>query len=165
MIALIAVSKNNIIGNDGVLPWHVKEDLEWFKHMTLNKSIVVGYNTYEKLPVLKDRSVLVLSEKHDLNSFYDPIKNYSMCTVTFEKLMVLKNIRPLVVCGGNQTYISLLPYINYLYVTRLNFDAKGDTSFDIDLDQHFNPPSLYRILSEKASVYLYVNKSIYKKNI
>ena len=47
MVSLIvAIGKNNLIGKDNDLPWHYKEDLQYFKQTTLNKTVVMGENTF-----------------------------------------------------------------------------------------------------------------------
>lgn len=158
MKGLVAVSNNNIIGNQGKLPWNCKEDLQWFKTITQNKKIIVGYNTYENMPILKNRSVLVLSNNHK-HSLYDPFNNFSMSTISYDDIFKLDNYNDIIVCGGNKTYNSLINFITQLYVTRIDIDVEGDTELNIDFDQHFKPPYLYRILSEKAKVYCYINKN------
>ena len=47
MICLIwAMTKDNLIGKGNDLPWHYKEDLQYFKKTTMNKDVLMGYNTY-----------------------------------------------------------------------------------------------------------------------
>lgn len=159
MIGLVAVSKNNIIGNNGEIPWKVKEDMQWFKQMTERKTIIVGYNTYEKLPRLKNRKILVLSNSRK-ESLYDPFADVSVSTITYDDVFKLPDHDKFVVCGGNKTYNAFVNNISGLYVTRINLHVEGDTEFDLDLKQHFKEPYLHRKLSENAHVYLYINKYI-----
>lgn len=158
MTGLVAVSKNNIIGHQGKLPWKCKEDLEWFKMCTKNKKIIVGYTTYVNMPRLRDRKLFVLSDKHK-ESVYDPFKDFAMSTICYDDVFKLKDYNDLIVCGGNKTYNTFINHIDVLFVTRLNFEVEGDTELQIDFEQHFIEPYLYRILSEDASVYVYINKN------
>jgi len=49
-ISLIAaIDKNNLIGQNNQLPWHLPEDLQRFKALTLNKPILMGRKTYESI--------------------------------------------------------------------------------------------------------------------
>ena len=53
----VAFDPNKGIGIKGVIPWHIKEQLQLFKKNTLNKNILMGQTTYDKLPgKLKDRN-------------------------------------------------------------------------------------------------------------
>ena len=50
MISIIAaIGKNNELGKDNDLIWHLKKDLQYFKANTLNKKIVMGLNTFNSL--------------------------------------------------------------------------------------------------------------------
>lgn len=157
MTGIVAVSKNNIIGNHGKIPWKVKEDMNWFKQLTERKTIIVGYNTYEKMPRLKNRKMLVLSNNRK-ESLYDPFYDFSMSTISYDDIFTLPNHDKFIVCGGNQTYKTMVNRISTLYVTRIDLEVEGDVEFDLDLEQHFKEPYFYRKLSDRAHVYVYTNK-------
>lgn len=59
MKAIIAVNNLSFIGIDDRLLWYNKEDLLFFKKMTLNQRLLVGWNTYQSLPQLKNRELIV----------------------------------------------------------------------------------------------------------
>ena len=45
-ISLIAaLDENFAIGRKGQLPWHLPDDLRWFKQLTTGKNVLMGYNT------------------------------------------------------------------------------------------------------------------------
>ena len=46
---IVAVSQNNVIGLDNQLPWHLPEDLQYFKSVTMGKPILMGRKTYESI--------------------------------------------------------------------------------------------------------------------
>ena len=58
--------RTNNIGINGELIYHIKEDLQWFKSITSDGVVVMGYNTWESLPVkpLKDRINVVITKDH-----------------------------------------------------------------------------------------------------
>ena len=61
MKAIAAMAKNRVIGKNGGLPWpSIKEDFKWFKEFTMGKKLIVGKNTFDTLPKLKDRECLVV---------------------------------------------------------------------------------------------------------
>ena len=63
MISIIAsVGRNNELGYKNNLIWHIPDDLSFFREKTLDKKIVMGYNTYKSLPkVLSRREYIVLT--------------------------------------------------------------------------------------------------------
>ena len=77
MISLIAsIGKNNEIGKNGDLVWHIKEDMKFFKNTTINHIVVMGFNTYKSLPgPLKDREMIVLSKHNNIDGI-KIIRNY-----------------------------------------------------------------------------------------
>ena len=42
MIAIAAMSRNRVIGAEGRIPWHIPDDLKFFKRTTLGLIIVMG---------------------------------------------------------------------------------------------------------------------------
>ena len=79
---IAAVGKNNELGKNNDLIWHIKEDLQFFKNVTTGKTVIMGQNTFYSLPkMLPNRHHVVLSENnnfppevevyHDLESLRD----------------------------------------------------------------------------------------------
>ena len=46
---VVALSNNNVIGVDNMLPWNLKRDLQLFKNYTTNKILLMGRKTYESI--------------------------------------------------------------------------------------------------------------------
>ena len=68
---IVAVAKNNVIGKDNKLIWHISEDLKRFKSITSGNAMLMGRKTFESLPfVLPGRTHLVLSTKKDFSYHY-----------------------------------------------------------------------------------------------
>ena len=144
MIAIAAMSKNRVIGNKGTIPWHVKEDFQWFKEFTMGKTLVMGRRTYDSIPPLKGRKICVLSS-NPLTMWDDCVLSkksdrlYVRTTRSFisELEEDLSSDRELtdkdetwinsVVAGGAKTYTLLLPYITKFYVTHIDGEYEGDT--------------------------------------
>lgn len=52
MISLVvAVVKNNVIGNNGIIPWKIKGDQKRFKELTIGKTIIIGRKSFEGYPL------------------------------------------------------------------------------------------------------------------
>ncbi len=121
MISIIAaIGKNNELGKNNDLIWHIKEDLANFKRITMGKKIVMGANTYKSLPKkLEGREYIVLShslkniENGTIFSDFDKLLNYLQSLD--EEVMII---------GGASIYEMFLPYADKLYLTEI--DASED---------------------------------------
>jgi len=122
MIAIAAMSPQRVIGSAGTIPWHISEDLRFFKRTTLGHAIVMGRKTYESLgKPLPGRENLVLSR-----------------TATLDGVRVFRSLseieeptdgRQLYVIGGAELYAALLPRCSEILLTRVSIDVAGDTWF------------------------------------
>lgn len=107
MDAIAAVNKLGYLGKDGQLMWHCKEDLKWFKQVTMGKKCLVGRKTYEALPNLPGRELIVVGTGHN----------------TLEEALALK---PDIVIGGGQIYRATIDMIDKLYLSIIDDDQVGD---------------------------------------
>jgi len=63
---IVAIAKNNEIGKDNKLIWHLPEDLKRFKKLTTGKTIIMGRKTFESLGrILPNRKHIVFSQNPD----------------------------------------------------------------------------------------------------
>ena len=135
MKAIMAMSENRCIGKENKIPWYVPNDFKWFKEFTSGNTLIVGKNTFDTLPLLKNRECLVLVRKDEiLDSYIENqyiVNNNSMTgqLITMEDIKSYSRFRRdyLIVAGGAKTYIKLLPYIDEFYVTHVNGSYDGDT--------------------------------------
>jgi dihydrofolate reductase len=58
---IVAMDKNNLIGSNNGLPWHLPADLAFFKRTTMGKPIVMGRKTFESIgkPLPGRRNIVV----------------------------------------------------------------------------------------------------------
>ena len=64
---IVAVSDNNVIGKNGTMPWHLKTDLQRFKKLTENHTIIMGKNCFNSIgKPLPNRTNIVVSSNTDL---------------------------------------------------------------------------------------------------
>jgi len=129
--AILAIAKNRVIGLSGGLPWPpIKEDFKWFKEFTMGKKLIVGKNTFDTLPMLKNREILVLTRKveelsHITNQYI--VNNNGLSGKIINDVSDLNTDPDIIVAGGAKTYVRLLPYITEFYVTHVNGSYDGDT--------------------------------------
>ena len=128
MISLIvAIAPNRVIGIDNKIPWDIKEDMLHFKTYTLNKTVLMGKNTFlsigKALP--KRRNIVVCNDDSDFNP-----ENVEIRKDLFEVLKEYKNKdEELVVIGGGTIYKLSLPYVDEMIVSWVKKEYKGDTFF------------------------------------
>ena len=135
MKAIIAMAQNRVIGKNGGLPWpNIKEDFKHFKEFTMGKTLIVGKNTFDTLPLLKNRECLILTKPvDDIDAYITNqymVNNNAMTgqMITMEDVESYSRFRKgyLIVAGGAKTYVKLLPYITEFYVTHVNGTYDGD---------------------------------------
>ena len=63
------MAQNRIIGRNGKMPWHIPEELRFFKKTTMGYPMIMGRKTFESFPApLPGRRHIVLSRNQQ---YYD----------------------------------------------------------------------------------------------
>lgn len=122
---IVAMSENGVIGVNNQLPWHLPDDLKYFKKTTLGKAVLMGRKTYESIgKPLPGRTNLILSQ--------DPAYQAPGCRVVNsieESLDMAKAVDALVIIGGATVYRAFLAYAEIMHVTLVHTQIEGDTFF------------------------------------
>ena len=135
MKAIAAMSANRCIGKNGGLPWpSIKEDFKWFKEFTTGKKLLMGKNTFDTLPLLKNRECYVIVKGDpEIDSYVKNqyIVNNSGLTAKVVRMndvymMELNQEPDMIIAGGAKTYTKLLPCIDEFYVTLISGSYDGD---------------------------------------
>ena len=124
---IVAVAKNNVIGKDNALIWHLPDDLKHFKEITSGKTIIMGRKTFESFGrILPKRKHVVLCKSGILQ-------------VDDERVEIVKDIAELdkyinddeehFLIGGATIYKLLLDKVSKMYITRINEEFDGDAYF------------------------------------
>jgi len=126
MISLIvAVSRNNVIGKGGVLPWRLSDDLRHFKATTLGKPVIMGRKTWESIgKPLPGRQNIVISRQRDFVA-----KGCEVAATADAAITLAGDAQEIMVIGGTQVYAMFLPRADRLYVTRVHAVVEGDAFF------------------------------------
>lgn len=117
--AIVAISDNNAIGRDNQLPWHLPDDLKFFKHTTLGKPMLMGRKTFESLGgVLKNRLHIVVSQQKDLR-LPDGVLVYNDIDAGIIR-MEQENTEEGFIIGGGVVFEKTMHLIERLYLTRVH---------------------------------------------
>ncbi len=122
MIAIAAMSRERVIGAEGKIPWHIPEDLKFFKRTTIGNIIVMGRKTFESLgKPLPGRENWVLSR----TAGYPGVKVFRRPS----EIVASGDGREVFVIGGAEIYSALLPLCREILLTHVNRSVAGDTWF------------------------------------
>ena len=125
---IAAIGKKGQLGLKGRIPWHLPEELQHFKRLTMGHHLLMGRKTFQSLPApLPGRIHLVLSRT--LSG-----KLPSRCFAVNSLKEALENARTggeteLFVCGGADIYAQTLPLSRCLYLSRVDYSGPADTYF------------------------------------
>ena len=124
---IAAVSNNNVLGNQGRIPWHIPEDLKRFKRLTEGCPVIMGKNTFVSIVgrnhgPLPKRKNIVLSRSS---------LNYAGVYVahSVREAIILCDNRDSYVIGGEQVYEEFLKLTSRIELTRVHRSVDGDVFF------------------------------------
>ena len=124
---IVAKAKNNTIGKDNKLLWHISDDLKRFEELTTGHVIIMGRKTFESLgKVLPNRKHIVFSQNPD---FKVNDENVEIVHSMLQLQEYIEDDKENFVIGGAMIYNLLMPYVTKMYVTEIDKDFEGDTFF------------------------------------
>lgn len=127
MLAFVwAETKNGIIGSDGKLPWHIPDDMHYFKELTTGHPVIMGRKTFESFggKPLPNRLNIVLTRKDTLKE----TQNLKVSHSVKELIEAYASSQELIfVIGGREIYQQFYPYVTRLYRTYIDMTISGDT--------------------------------------
>ena len=129
MIAIIvAMTKDRVIGKDGIIPWKIKGEQKQFKELTTGQTVVFGRKAFEEIgrPLPNRKTVLVSSTLKIESENCKTISNLD------EYLMNINE--DIYIAGGAGIYNAALPYTDIIYLTIVNVETDGNVYFP-ELDE------------------------------
>jgi dihydrofolate reductase len=119
----------HLIESGNSIPWHLPEDLKWFKQVTAGHVLVMGRKTFESVGrPLPDRETIVLSR----SAFLHPGVELVSC---LDDLQSQAGNRQIFIAGGAQVYTQALPLCSELWLTVVKREVTGDAFFTPFEDQ------------------------------
>ena len=135
---IVAISKNQVIGKNNQLIWHLPKDMKFFMDTTMDTVVIMGRKNYESIPKkyrpLKNRKNVIITR----NKSYEA-EGCTVVNTIDESLKFLNNIEnsEVFVIGGGEIYKKFLEkgLIDRMYVTHIDEYFDGDTFFpDVNYD-------------------------------
>lgn len=127
---IAAVGKNNELGKDNDLIFHIKEDMKFFREKTTGHKVVMGFNTWKSLPgKLKNRENIVVS--------YDDVNGPDLVIKDIAKFIKdnKDTDEEIFIIGGGMIYREFLPYAKTLYLTEVEKTDPAATIFFPNFDK------------------------------
>jgi len=155
--AIVAMTKNRVVGHKGEIPWDLPEDQKRFAKLTKGNTVLMGRKTYESIPdkfrpLPKRKNVLVTRNK-------DWTSQEEVEVMTCSPIDALRTLQSredlpgdtIWVIGGEEIWKSTLPALDMVYLTLVEKEAEGDCfmpAFEDDFSEVFR---------EKHSEFTYIN--------
>ena len=145
---IVATAKNNVIGRNNQLPWHLPQDLKYFKTTTFGKPIIMGRKTFESIgKPLPGRINIVISRQENWQA------EGTLAATSVEAALAIgqqlfneqnQSYDEIMVIGGAEIYRHALPLADRVYLTQINVEVEGGDAFFDEL-----PASQWQLISEK----------------
>ncbi len=128
---IVAQAENRVIGINNKLPWHLSEDLRYFKQVTMAKPIIMGRKTYESIGrPLPGRTNIVISRNQAFTAAgVKVVSSLEAAIELAEAQCVIDGAEEAMVIGGSQIYEQALERADRLYLTQVHAEVKGDAWF------------------------------------
>ena len=122
---IVAIAQNGTIGDKNSLLWHIKEDMRFFRTTTSGHAVIMGRKTFESLgskPLPKRKNIVITRADRDFEGAFTA---HSLA----EAIAMAEGDEEIFIIGGAQIYAEALSVADRMYITRVERDYEGDTSF------------------------------------
>ncbi len=123
---IVAIDQNNAIGFNNSLLCHLPNDLKYFKRITSGHSVIMGWNTYNSLPIkpLRNRMNVVVCDLPNVSA-----PGCLLVSSIEEACAQCSDAEEYFVIGGAQVYRQMMPLAQKLYITRIHHTFEADVWF------------------------------------
>lgn len=130
---IVAATRNQVIGRDNQMPWHLPADLRYFKQRTLGKPIIMGRKTWESLGrPLPGRLNIVVTRQTDIAlEGAEVFADLQAAIQRGQEWASEQGVDEVMVIGGGQLYQQALALTQRVYLTRIDLELEGDTFFPV----------------------------------
>ena len=128
---VVAVARNSTIGVGGDLAWRIKDDLAWFKKVTMGKPIIMGRKTFQSIgKALPGRDNIIITRAHDFAADGVFITHSLDDAILLARECAAKSgADEIAVIGGGEIYAQSISYADKIYLTRVDAEIEGDVFF------------------------------------
>ena len=150
IVIVAALGKNNSMGLNNTLPWHLPKDFAHFKALTSGYPLIMGRKTLESLPAkLKNRDHIVITNNQD----YTPKFEVEHIAYSLEEAIALTGDQKVFIAGGAQIYAQALPLATEMVLTHVDHRFEADTFFPKFSDQQWKIQNSELHLKDEKNLY------------
>ena len=133
LVMIAAAGKNNELGKDNALLWHLPDDFKRFKRLTTGHAMIMGRKTFESFPkpLVKRKHIIISRNKAYSVDHPDCIVVHTL----EEAVKLLPEDDISFVIGGGDIYRQAIPYCDRIELTRVDGTFEADTYFP-EIDPH-----------------------------
>ena len=131
IVLIAAFAQNRVVGINNMLPWHLPEDLKYFRRTTTGKAIIMGRKTYESIGrPLPNRTNIVISRNPDFRAEgVRVVASLAAAISLAEDVNTINDVQEVMIIGGASIYEAALPMAERLYITHVHAEVEGDAYF------------------------------------
>ena len=155
---LVAAAENDVIGDDGRIPWRLPADLRRFAGMTSGHAVVMGRVTYDSIVAklrrpLPGRHSIVISQRPGTPAdAVTWVVSPSDAAEAAESLCQRLDKREWFVIGGASVYKQMLAYVDAIHLTRVHAHVTGDTAMPLGWLDGFSQVTAERVIDPAADL-------------
>jgi len=131
MISLIwAMDEQRVIGSYNKLPWHLPEDLKFFKRVTMGHPIAMGRKTHESIgkPLPGRENIIITRDRQFKSEGCTILHSVEECLDYTKKFAEDEEV---FVIDGAEIFKELIQHADRLYLTMIHHQFEGDTLFPV----------------------------------
>jgi dihydrofolate reductase len=124
---LVAASENNAIGKDNRLPWHLPNDLKYFKNQTWGMPVLMGRKTFESIgkPLQGRKSIVITRNRNWQHENVDVVHSIEEAIARAKEY----GAKEVFVIGGSEIFATSFDQADRIYLTRVHHRFEGDAYF------------------------------------
>lgn len=160
---IVAKAKNNVIGKDNQLPWHLPEDLKHFKRKTEGHHLIMGRKTFESMgkPLPNRTSIVITRNKH----YEVPPGHYVVHDLEAAlEIAKTKHLQQVFVLGGAEIFKLAFPWVDEMIITEIHATPDGNTFFPEWDESKWEMISRTDFLKDEKNPYDYSFVTYQKRN-
>lgn len=145
---IVAIAKNRAMGINNNLPWHLPEDMKFFREKTKGHVMIMGRKTFDSLgSPLPHRQHIIITRQPNFKYDHPKVKIVSSLEQAIETAQGLLPEWPeeVFIIGGSGVFKESFPVTNKIYLTMIAQDFPGDVFYPEI------PETLFK-MTEKADV-------------
>lgn len=133
---IIAMSENRVIGKDNKLPWHIPEDLKFFREKTKNHIIIMGRKTFDSIQKpLPHRHHIIITRNKPTNNPHTQVDYVGSIDEAIAKAKTMTSTMneawgdEVFIIGGGEIFNQSMDVVNRIYLTVIHQDYEGDVFY------------------------------------